>query len=58
MLSMGHEGAPPLRDLIVDRNPHESIRQHAHIRLTEGEYRRAVEALRAAGAKEDGFYKA
>lgn len=43
--------------LIADRDLHESILQHAHIGLTDGEHLRAVEALRAAGAEEDTFYK-
>ena len=39
------------------RHLRSSIRQQSHLTLTEGEYARAVAALREAGAEEDGFYR-
>ena len=58
VLWMGYAAAPRLRDITADRNLQVSIREHSHIRLTDDEYRLAVDALRAAGAKEDRFYRA
>jgi hypothetical protein len=43
--------APGGRDLFV------SIRQQSHLKLTDGEYLRAVRGLEAAGAEMDGFYR-
>jgi hypothetical protein len=57
VLSMCYSGAPRLADLAVQRDLHESIRQHSHIGLTDAEYQRAIAALRMAGAKEDRFYR-
>ncbi len=58
VLAMGYEGAPTLSDVSVGgRDLRTSIRQQAHIGLTDDEYERAVMLLRQAGAVEDTFYR-
>ena len=60
VMATSYARAPRLRDICVPggRDLHQSIRQHAHIRLTDEEYERAVAALRRAGAEEDPLYRA
>ena len=51
--------APRLDDLAIPggRDLRISIRQQGHLGLSDAEYDRAVESLRAAGADEDSFYR-
>ena len=59
VMSISYADAPTLDDLNAPggRDLRASIRQQAHLRLEDGEYERAVAALRAAGAREDSLYR-
>ncbi len=59
VMSVTYAQSPSLESISVDgRDLRASIRQQSHIQLRELEYERAVELLLAAGAVEDGLYRA
>jgi hypothetical protein len=59
VMSLPYADSPRLDYISVSgRDLGASIRQQSHIQLREPEYRRAVELLLAAGAVEDGLYRA
>ena len=59
VLCVPYDAAPGLAEVSEagTRDIATSIRQQSHIGLRDEEYERIVELLRAAGAKEKGFYR-